>query len=1000
MALSSFGVEQTLRDLERRMARLEAYLGMPEQADATPAAPREPAPAEAQLTSAQTLDVEQLVERREAKRDVREARRTAATPPPLPIPMAMPTFAQEVNRPATPVVTAPLPVVPPYEPRRQRAAKPVEQHELEQTIGLKWAGWVGAVVVVLGAAFGIKYAYDQRWFEVLPPAGRLMLMSLGGFALIAAGEWVYRRVHRLASACLYGAGVATLFLVSYAGFHYYGLYGRDAAFVFMALTTAIGAAVATRGNMVSIAVLAQIGGNLAPILLHSGRPAAVPFMTYLLTLQVVALTLAWWGRGGKWWTLRVMSVVTTSLWMLPILLSPKAFSVDPAGSPLAFCLLYALLFQVEMLVSTIRGASRDVAITSDGTSLLHSPLDQSLKLYNAPVFSLLVTALLTGAILLCLRGYGEVTRGAWVLGLAGVAAAAGFVLPGGREHSSRRLYDLALGYRVQAAALVVVAVPVALSGIWIIAGWGALALTFSILGNLLKLRLSRWAGVMVWRLAAMYLGWWTFAPIHMGHHEEARQIWYSLWGGDLRAYTIVAWLLALAGHGVAWITHQEGLQPVEGPERKFQRLAWVTNILATIVWITASVAGLPPAGATLAILVHCWLLLSMDVVNPRRGMVYLSAAVLTVALVKWVAVDTLADRLSPTWSPTARRPVFNAVMGVGVLISLTMGALYALRRGALWGALSRLRRDSGDPAAQSAAGPALLLAALLMTVVSVGLTFEIDRVIEAAGAAATVWPVWQLKQMAWTVLWVVCVCGFLGMARGLEPDDDLRPAWVGLAKAIVVALAVKFLVVDTLFFRVLAGARPAPVVVNFQTFTAFVVVASMILLAWMSGRSRFAEDGEDGSPARRHSNPLAVTAGFLAILVVLWGGTLEIDRAFERMAATGTTLFRDPGRAKQVAFSIFWSVFAVCSVVAGFRFRRKGLRYFGLALFAVTLLKVVLLDMSQVQTGYRVLSFMGLGLLLMGTSVLYGRLSPLLLREKGSSPEDHGSAAGVPVAQQ
>ena len=59
-----------------------------------------------------------------------------------------------------------------------------------------WAGWIGAVVLVIGAGLGIKYAYDQRWFE-LPPAGsRLALMSLGGFALIGAGEWVFRRDQR------------------------------------------------------------------------------------------------------------------------------------------------------------------------------------------------------------------------------------------------------------------------------------------------------------------------------------------------------------------------------------------------------------------------------------------------------------------------------------------------------------------------------------------------------------------------------------------------------------------------------------------------------------------------------------------------------------------------------------------------------------------------------------------------------------------------------------
>ena len=46
----------------------------------------------------------------------------------------------------------------------------------------------------------------------------------------------------------------------------------------------------------------------------------------------------------------------------------------------------------------------------------------------------------------------------------------------------------------------------------------------------------------------------------------------------------------------------------------------------------------------------------------------------------------------------------------------------------------------------------------------------------------------------------------------------------------------------------------------------------------------------------------------------------------------------------------------------------------GLGLFAVTLLKVVAVDLAGVGAGYRILSFLGLGGLLLATSVLYGRL--------------------------
>ena len=934
-------VALTLARLEGRIARIEAHLGLG-----------------ASLETVGHVVDDTVVEDRRQEEVVPVApshvvpegvQRGAAEPPPLP---PMPT---------------PAPVIPAYE--SPAPPGPVEQTEFEQTIGLKWAGWVGAVVVVIGAGLGIKYAYDQGWFEILPPAGRLALMSLGAFALIGAGEFVYRRIHRFAAACLFGAGVATLFLVSYAGHGYYRLYERETAFVLMAMTTVIGAAVAMRGNMVSIAMLAQIGGNLAPLVLGGDVSLLGPFLTYLLTLQVVALLLAWWGRGGKWESLRVLSLTTTSLWMFSILAENGTHST---AILLAFSLVYAALFQAELVLSSLRSS-----VVSGAAEMRPVGDDLQRALSLPAVVSLLVTALLTCAVLSVLRDFSEVARGGWVIGLGAVCAGVG--LPLMRRRRREAVEVLSFGFRVQAAGLLVLAVPVALSGVWVIYGWAVLALAFATVGNVMRLRLSRWAGVMVWRLSLLYLGWWTVAPIAAGAGHPAaagaHAIWFSHLGTEVRAYTVLAWLLAAVGHTVAWLIHQEGLAPTDPAERRFQRLAWVTNALAGFCWITASVAGLPPAGGTLAMVAYAWLLLGADLLNARLGLVFQAAVVVALATVKWVAVDTLADRLSPDWSPLARRPVFNAVMGVGVLLSLTMGLLYALRREVLWRALTR--RSAGS------AEPMLALAALLVGLFTIGLTFEIDRIVEAASPGITVWRPWQVKQMAWTVLWMVCVCGFLALSRRLEPDERLRPAWVDVPEILALLVAAKFLVVDTLLFRLMGRPALAAPVANLQLLTAMFVVGGLILVAYLMTRGP--GEARDGSGRRQ----VLAVAGFLAVLVVLWGGTLEIDRAFERLIAFGTTTLTDPRLAKQVAFSIYWSLFAVACVVAGFKFRVKGLRYFGLGLFAFTLLKVFLIDLGQVQRGYRVLSFLGLGLLLLGTSVLYGRLTPLLLKER--EPEQAGA---------
>src|SRR5688572_26099465 len=123
-------IEEALASLERRPARLEAFVGMgaPEVDDGHVQPTVEvPAPLVARV-------------------------RAPVGPPPLPVlpPSTMETVtavAAELPRPLAVGRTAP---VAEYARPAPVAAPPAQTH-LEQTIGLKWAGWVGAVVVVIGA---------------------------------------------------------------------------------------------------------------------------------------------------------------------------------------------------------------------------------------------------------------------------------------------------------------------------------------------------------------------------------------------------------------------------------------------------------------------------------------------------------------------------------------------------------------------------------------------------------------------------------------------------------------------------------------------------------------------------------------------------------------------------------------------------------------------------------------------------------------------------------
>lgn len=75
------------------------------------------------------------------------------------------------------------------------------------------------------------------------------------------------------------------------------------------------------------------------------------------------------------------------------------------------------------------------------------------------------------------------------------------------------------------------------------------------------------------------------------------------------------------------------------------------------------------------------------------------------------------------------------------------------------------------------------------------------------------------------------------------------------------------------------------------------------------------------------------------------------------------------------AWSGAWLAVAVALMLAGLRARVRALRLAALAVMAVVILKVFLVDMSGLTGLWRVLSFLGLGLTLIGLGRLYGRLS-------------------------
>lgn len=82
----------------------------------------------------------------------------------------------------------------------------------------------------------------------------------------------------------------------------------------------------------------------------------------------------------------------------------------------------------------------------------------------------------------------------------------------------------------------------------------------------------------------------------------------------------------------------------------------------------------------------------------------------------------------------------------------------------------------------------------------------------------------------------------------------------------------------------------------------------------------------------------------------------------------------------QCVRSVVRGVAALACLAAGFPSRERILRLEGLGLFALCILKLFIYDLRNLETAYRILSFIALGAFLLGVSLIYTRFRTQIQR--------------------
>ena len=295
-----------------------------------------------------------------------------------------------------------------------------DPNDLEVRIGGRWLQHAGLIVLLLGIAFFLRYAFEREW---LSPAVRVSLGIAAGIAMTSGGVRLASR-YRAYGLLLAGGGIAALYLSFYAALNLYALVGPQLAFTALIAVTVAAAVLADRTDSQAIALMAVCGGFATPFLVGGREDQQVTLFSYIALLIGVTMYLA---HRRRWRWLNVASlaltIVTVAAWGDSYYTDAKYLRTE------LFLTLYCAMF-VDVLRRSWSGAPPAAAPASAGrkdaplvASLLIAPVVYhvcSVVILAPHGLAFLIYLIAFTAILVMLSDYYESTllRAAGFIGMA------------------------------------------------------------------------------------------------------------------------------------------------------------------------------------------------------------------------------------------------------------------------------------------------------------------------------------------------------------------------------------------------------------------------------------------------------------------------------------------------------------------------------------------------------------------------------------------------------
>ncbi|MEG5459477.1 DUF2339 domain-containing protein [Enterobacter kobei] len=223
---------------------------------------------------------------------------------------------------------------------------------------------LGILLLFLGLSFLLRYTVEHSLF---PLELRLVATALFAIILLAIG-WRLRHKQPVYALILQGGATGILYLTVFGAFRLWQMLPMTLAFALLVAICAVSVGLAVLQKALSLAMLASLGGYLAPLLLSTGGGNFVALFSFYLLLSIGILAISIWQH---WRELNLLGLLFTfgvgGLWGLNDY-QPEHYWVCQL-----FLIANTLIFGVLCVALSLRAQEKGKQII-DGVLLFAPPL--------------------------------------------------------------------------------------------------------------------------------------------------------------------------------------------------------------------------------------------------------------------------------------------------------------------------------------------------------------------------------------------------------------------------------------------------------------------------------------------------------------------------------------------------------------------------------------------------------------------------------------------------